>query len=96
MKNKKAQGISLETIVIAIIVIVVLLVLILVFTGRINVFGIGLKNCEGSLAGDCSASPCGTEGKATLQSVSPEGEGGRKQGCTQGEVFCCSKVGSDA
>ena len=42
-KNKKAQGLSLNTIIIASLVLIVLVVLILVFTGRIGLFGMGLN-----------------------------------------------------
>ena len=42
--NKKAQGLPLNTIVIAIIVLVVLVVLIAIFTGRIAVFDQGVAD----------------------------------------------------
>ena len=54
-KNKKAQGLSLNTIIIASLVLIVLVVLILVFTGRISIFGEGvdevttLKDCPGEI-----------------------------------------------
>jgi uncharacterized membrane protein len=37
--KRKAQGLSLNTIIIAAIVLIVLIVLIAVFTGKINIFG---------------------------------------------------------
>ena len=37
--NKKAQGISLNVIIIAAIGLVVLVLLVAIFTGRINIFG---------------------------------------------------------
>lgn len=42
---RKAQGLSLNTIVIAVIVLVVLVVLIAIFTGRIGVFNTGVTKC---------------------------------------------------
>lgn len=53
-KNKKAQGLSLNTIVIAAIVLIVLVVLILIFTGRMGDFITNLlseteKTCSGLL-----------------------------------------------
>lgn len=51
-KNKKAQGLSLNTIIIASLVLIVLVVLILIFSGRMGMFGQDLddqtriKNCE--------------------------------------------------
>ena len=38
-KNNKAQGLSLNTIIIASLVLIVLVVLILVFSGRMGIFG---------------------------------------------------------
>ena len=52
-KNKKAQGISLETIIVAAIVLIVLVVLIMVFTGRMGWFNIGLYNA--TQGGECTA-----------------------------------------
>ncbi|MFT4309948.1 MAG: hypothetical protein ACMXYL_05690 [Candidatus Woesearchaeota archaeon] len=43
--NKKAQGLPLNTIIIAIIVIVVLVVIILIFTGQIRIFQLGANPC---------------------------------------------------
>ncbi len=43
-KNKKAQGLSLNTIIIAALVLIVLVVLIMIFTGRMGWFNIGLFN----------------------------------------------------
>jgi hypothetical protein len=39
--NKKAQGISLNMIIVAVIALIVLIVLIVIFAGRMNVFGRG-------------------------------------------------------
>ena len=89
MHSKKGQGISLETIVVAIIVIVVLIVLILVFTGRINVFGIGIKDCSNT-GGQCLES-CGTD----RQDLAPTNTEPKKIGCTDQKPKCCSRVTSD-
>ncbi|MCK5283538.1 MAG: hypothetical protein KAK00_09110 [Nanoarchaeota archaeon] len=43
---KKAQGISINTIIIAAIALVVLVVLIAVFTGRMSIFGWELSNIQ--------------------------------------------------
>jgi len=63
--HKKAQGISMETIVVAVIVLFVLAVLLLVFTGRINIFGIGLKECA-TMQGQCQDKLCKDDNRATL------------------------------
>lgn len=44
--DKKAQGLSLNTIIIAIIVLVVLVVIIMVFTGGIGGFTKGITTCD--------------------------------------------------
>lgn len=62
LKSKKAQGLSLNTIVIAAIVLVVLVVIILIFTGKMGLFVESLfketqKTCEshgGNWAEQCS------------------------------------------
>jgi hypothetical protein len=48
--KKKAQGISLETIVIAAIVIIVLIVLVIVFSGRMGWFRTTADSCTGDCA----------------------------------------------
>ncbi len=52
--QKRGQGLSLNTVVIAAIVILVLIVLILIFTGRMGIFSGELKSCA-SLGGYCAA-----------------------------------------
>ncbi len=47
--NKKGQGISINTVIIAAIALAVLVVLFLIFTGRLNIFNKGLEGtvtCE--------------------------------------------------
>ena len=60
---KKAQGLSLNVIIIAAIVLIVLIVLWSIFAGRMGVFSRELKKCKGTCesASDCLA-------------VSPEGD----------------------
>ncbi len=43
---KKAQGISINTIIIAAIALIVLVILIAIFTGRMGIFGQGLDNAQ--------------------------------------------------
>jgi len=42
----KAQGISINTIIVAAIALIVLVVLVMVFTGRISLFGQGLSDVQ--------------------------------------------------
>jgi hypothetical protein len=56
-KNKIAQSISINTIVIAAIGLIVLVVMIAVFGGRIKIFSSGAQDCEtqgGTCEADCS------------------------------------------
>ena len=50
--NKKAQGISINVIIIAAIALAVLVILFAIFTGRLGKFSKGLESCE-NLGGDC-------------------------------------------
>ena len=51
-RMKRAQGLSLNVIVVAVISLVVLIVLIVIFTGKIGVFGENIKECS-SKGGKC-------------------------------------------
>jgi hypothetical protein len=62
--KKKAQGISMNVIVIAAIALLVLIVLIAVFSGRMGIFNKNLdeqtKNtCKARTGNDCQAAACG-------------------------------------
>ena len=58
MTHKKAQGLSLNTIIIAVIVLIVLVVLIVIFSGKMGDFGDRVSNpCSGtckSLSESCT------------------------------------------
>jgi len=43
MNNKKAQGLSLTTIIVAAVGLIVLVILVAIFTGRMALFGIGIS-----------------------------------------------------
>ena len=51
---KKAQSISINTIIVAAIALIVLVVLIAIFTGRLGDFNIGLGQITGDTNKDCS------------------------------------------
>ncbi len=46
MRNIKAQGMSMNVIIIAALAIIVLIILVVVMTGRFNLFGTTTRNCE--------------------------------------------------
>ena len=50
--RKRAQGMPMETIIIAALVIIVLIVLVFIFTGKFNIFGRTTKSCV-SQGGQC-------------------------------------------
>jgi hypothetical protein len=68
--NKKAQGLSVTTIVIAALAVLVLVVLAVVFLGRLTIFQRTITGCEGSggvCKGNCTSDeledPINREGK---------------------------------
>ncbi len=86
--DKKAQGLSLNTIIIAIIVMIVLVVIIMVFTGYFGAkFTPGVTNCANN-GGTCifeaeEGEGCGYDAFGSkLATVS---------GTCAGEQICCSK-----
>jgi len=44
--NKKAQGLSMTTIVVAALALLILIVLILIFTGRMSLFSDSVNKCD--------------------------------------------------
>ena len=59
--NKKAQGISMNVIIIAAIALLVLVILSLVFTGRMGVFTTKSQDCK-TLGGQCFSGGCNDPG----------------------------------
>lgn len=55
----KAQGLSLNVVVIAALGIIVLVILVIIFSGKADLFGKSLTNCQ-EKGGTCSGS-CGPE-----------------------------------
>ena len=54
-KNKKGQGLSLNTIIIAIIVIIVLVIIILITTGQLQKFTQAVDKQSDQVKTDCAA-----------------------------------------
>ena len=78
--DRKAQGLSLNTIIIAIIVLVVLVIVVMIFTGYFgNQFVPGINSCTAK-GGECKAN-CD----------SPADEIQNVKGCSAGQA-CCQKV----
>jgi hypothetical protein len=77
--NKKAQGISINTIIIAAIALIVLVVLVAIFTGRLGGFSLGVANCEDKggtcesyTASETTAIACDRVGGAPLRNTNCE------------------------
>jgi len=49
-KDRKAQGMTINVVIIAVLALVVLIVLVLIFSGKLRIFGQSTENC-GSLGG---------------------------------------------
>ena len=86
MPNKKAQGLSLNVIIIAAVVLIVLIVLWSIFTGRMGVFTKGVVECR-----------IGCKKLSECQAIAPEGHkdcldskyvGDRKWSSNE-DVVCC-------
>ncbi len=84
---KKAQGLSINTIIIVALALVVLVVILAVFMGRFTIFGWGLSDCEETYQGNCR-DECTSE----LETNQPLGK------CVEnGEVTkekCCVSISS--
>ena len=53
IKNKKAQGLSLNTVATAVIVLVVIIVVIIVFTGKASIFSGSVSACDSKPGAKC-------------------------------------------
>lgn len=56
--NKKAQGISINVIIVAVIALLVLVLLSLIFTGKMAQITKALNNCEDLEYAVCRSPPC--------------------------------------
>ena len=96
--SKKAQGISLNVIIIAAIALLVLVILSVIFMGRMGIFGqetAGTRYCVDTLGGTCGEAEedINNPGKFTPKACSTVGAGYTKINvCNTGEGHCCKKV----
>jgi hypothetical protein len=97
---KKAQGISLNVIIIAAIALLVLVILSVIFMGRMGIFGeetAGTRYCEDTLEGTCGGVGTTTDADGNTIDVanacSTLGAGYTKVNvCDSGQGNCCKKV----
>lgn len=86
--NKKAQGLSLNIVIIAAIAIIVLVIMVVIFGGRMRLFGRGISVCEGV----CSATKagCGDRAAIPIKNCDDDGDG---EPNVKGDGFCCMEAG---
>lgn len=87
--NKKAQGISLNVIIIAAIALLVLVVLSVILLGRMGQFGEQSQNCENK-GGRC-ATTCGIGDAADYPTPYPAWQCTKEQK-EAGRGNCCIKI----
>lgn len=57
--QRRAQGLSMNLIVMAAIALLILVILAFIFMGRMGIFGTGVAECRNQ-GGTCMLDPCGT------------------------------------
>ncbi|MBT7903493.1 hypothetical protein HN587_06540 [Candidatus Woesearchaeota archaeon] len=89
MQSKKAQGLSLNMIIVAVIVLIVLVVLVMVFTGKIQFFnkGVGTQSDEFTSGKKCEM--LGTLNKCVDDPSDCSGGVARKGEWDCGSTYCC-------
>ena len=83
MVNKKAQGMSINVIIIAAIALAVLVVLFAIFTGRIGLFSQGVQKSEESAYKCVCAAPTANRGCASVAPVGKAPIIPQSIGCSQ-------------
>jgi hypothetical protein len=82
--NKKSQGLSLNTVIIAALVLIVLVILMLFFSGRMTLFKRGIDYCDGHC--ESSVSDCNTNENPIFLVGCDENNDGEPDGGS----YCCS------
>jgi len=82
MIKKKAQGMSLNVIIIAVIALIILVVMILIFTGKTKMFGKSTSDTAADFTGDKCKVP-GTNSDCSYSQTDCESKGGyySERGC---------------
>ena len=82
--SKKAQGLSMNIIIIAAIALLVLVILAILFIGRTGIFAKGVDECKGQcIEDDGSANPCASVGTYYKPNVGD---------CPEDKPVCCIGV----
>ncbi len=83
--NKKAQGLSVDVIIITIIALLILIVLIAIFLGRSVIFGAGVSECKGLCKDSCDS---------LTETRMPGNYTTDKNGVSCKELICCVPISS--
>lgn len=89
MKMRKAQGLSLNVIIIAVLALIVLVILIVIFSGKMGSFREGVSTCGGTkcvkLITDCGPQ----ENPIFLSGCDANGDG---EPDAEGANYCCMPI----
>jgi hypothetical protein len=93
--KKRAQSMSMNTVIIAALALIVLIVLIVIFSGKMNIFGKGTSSCT-SQGGTCTSQGV-TYAKECLEKGTCQCNGEneafvRGTDCEKTSGICCKKV----
>ena len=88
---KKAQGISINTIIIAAIALIVLVVLIAIFTGRLGEFSTGVVGTTGDVNKECNAQKPNVFQLMTVEQCNTAKGKIIASSDTAGDQICCTK-----
>jgi hypothetical protein len=85
MMLRKAQGLSITTIIVALIALIVLVIIISIFTGRMGIFGKGLDEAQlgGKCPGDNWKDACNPDTEYTNYAIIGKGENADKDCCVE-------------
>jgi len=86
--NKKAQGLSIDVIIVAAIALIVLVIIAVIFISKLGIFGAQVGDCVNK-GGKCVAADiaCGEEGTAVAEYGLP-----MSLSCSVKEEHCCVKA----
>ena len=90
MKNKKSQGLTLNTIIVAALVLIVLVILVLIFTGRMGITREQIDLCANN-GGICQDECEGTYSRQMPYECDLDGDGTPNEGAGI-DGICCVKI----
>ena len=92
MQNKKAQGLTLNTVVIAILVLLVLVILSLIFLKGVKPISEGIAACENKGGACIARNQCNPDTDRIITGVSCSGADGKAGTPDDVNEVCCVKL----